>query len=322
MSRRLLLALLVAACHHDAAAPATPGGGGSSTAPVAAAPKKPVSDLALLPIDSEAVIGVDFAQLQQSELWKQYVVPRIGTIPGLDKFHEVCGFDPLGPLKTITMGLSNLGDKATGRVVLHGYDRKQAMSCFDKNVGNAEKDGSKITIDGEVARVTSSDGQHVAFAFVDDATALVIIGPDAERLDKIQQIAAATDGGLEASAGFKELYGAIDTHQSMWLLVNGNSQAFQKSAPVGLHMKAFFGSMNVTSGLAADVRVRVGSPDEASNFTSMAKAQLDQLKSYFDKLDVVAEAADIHVSAAMTDAQIKQMLALFGAAAAGGGGDD
>ena len=314
--RALLFAtLVVAACHHDAAAPTTP----VENKVTAASPKKAVSDLALLPVDSEAVIGVDFGQLQQSGLWQQYVAPRIGSVPGLDKFRALCGFDPLSSLKTVSMGLSHLNDdQPTGRIVLHGYDRKRAMTCFDKNIGDAEKDGSKITIDGEVARVTDKDGKHVAFTFVDDATALIVVGPDADRLDRIQQIAAGAGGGLDTSPGFKELYDAIDTHQSLWLLLNGSAPAFQKTATMGMHMKAFFGSLQVTSGLAADMRVRLASADEATNFATLAQGQLAQLKQYFDKLDITAEAADIHVAAAMSNEKIAQLIALLGGLGGGG----
>jgi len=314
----LLGAMIVAACHHDAAGPTTPPVANKVTAPP---PKKAVSDLALLPVDSEAVIGVDFGQLQQSALWQQYVVPRIGSVSVLDKFREVCGFDPLSSLKTVAMGLSHLGEaEPVGRVVLHGYDRKRSMTCFDKQVGNAAQDGSKIEIDGEVARVTDKDGKHVAFTFVDDATALVIVGPEAAQLARVQAIAAGEGGGLDGSAGFQELYSKIDTHQSVWMLFNGNSPTFQKTTQLGFHMKAFFGSIHVTAGLAADVRVRVSSPDEASSFAATAQGQISQLKQYFDKLDVTAEAADIHVAAAMTSEQIATLLQLLGGLGGGTGG--
>jgi len=40
-------------------------------------PKETSDDLSLIPLDSELVLGLNFAQLQQSALWKQFVEPKL-----------------------------------------------------------------------------------------------------------------------------------------------------------------------------------------------------------------------------------------------------
>ena len=53
-------------------------------------------DLSLLPVDSEMVIGLNIAQLQQSALWKQFSPKIMDKIAGnLADFKADCGFDPL-----------------------------------------------------------------------------------------------------------------------------------------------------------------------------------------------------------------------------------
>jgi hypothetical protein len=197
------------------------------------------------------------------------------------------------------------------------------MSCFDKEVGDAEKDGSKITIDGEVVRITDSSGKHVAFTFVDATTAVLVFGPDAARLDKVQHIAGGEDGGLDGSAAFRELYGAIDTHRSLWMLVNGNAPAVAKGiAPLGVHLKALFGSVQISSGLDADVRVRMASPEEATTLTTMMKGQVGnpQVQQFFTKFEVSSDNADVKMLVAMSDQNIAQFAAVLGLVGNLGGG--
>src|SRR5689334_397692 len=52
-------------------------------------------DLSLLPVDSEAVMGINFSQLQSSALWKKFVEPQMmkGEFPQkLAEFKTKCGF--------------------------------------------------------------------------------------------------------------------------------------------------------------------------------------------------------------------------------------
>ena len=53
-------------------------------------------DLSLLPADSEMVMGLNFAQLQQSALWKQFAPKLMEKVAGgLAEFKAACGFDPM-----------------------------------------------------------------------------------------------------------------------------------------------------------------------------------------------------------------------------------
>ena len=69
------------------------------------------------------------------------------------------------------------------------------------------------------------------------------------------------------------MYSKINTKDSLWLLVNGNAPFMAKAAQAGVKPKAVFGSINVTDGLTVDMRIRLGSPDEATQLVNMAKGQ-------------------------------------------------
>jgi hypothetical protein len=267
-------------------------------------------DLALIPMDSEAVIGVNFAQLQQSALWKQYVAPQLGKAPGFDKFKALCGFDPLDSLKSVAMGLKGLGgsgNDASGTVVVHGYDKTKSMSCFDKDgVKEAEKDGTKVVIDGDVVMVTLKDGKHVGFTFVNNDTALAVVGPDASSKDSIKKVAAG-GSALRSSQAFVEMFQKINSQDTLWMVINGNSPAFSKMGSMGIKMKAIFGSLAVSDGLAVNMRLRLDSPDAASGMVSMAKGQLGQAKQFFDKMDVSSDGPDVKFDVAMSKEKLTQL---------------
>ena len=120
------------------------------------------------------------------------------------------------------------------------------------------------------------------------------------------------------------MYSKINTKESMWLLINGNAPFMAKAAQAGVKPKAVFGSVNVTDGLTVDMRIRLGSPDEATQLVNMAKGQTNnpQVKAMFDKLDVTADGADAKIAIAMSNAKLQQLIGMVGGMMGGmmGGG--
>jgi hypothetical protein len=278
-------------------------------------------DLALLPVDSQGVFGVNFAQLQQSPLWKQFVAPKLVGNTGIDKFKLICGFDPLESLKSVTVGIKNLGDEQPNlTVVLHGYDKSKSMTCFDQDgITDAEKDGSKVTIDGDVALITDKSGNKFGFTFVNDSTAIGVIGTDAVSKDSIKKVAAG-GGTLKTSKAFVEMFGKIKTSDTLWMIINGDSPAFKQAAAMGVKPKAVFGSINVTDGLTADFHVRMSTADEATQFVAMAKTQTasPQVKNFVDKLDLTTDGVDANMSVGMSAQKLQTVIGFVSAIAGGG----
>src|SRR3569623_2841275 len=121
----------------------------SGATPVAGAG---ADDLSLLPVDSEMVMGLNFAQLQQSALWKQFS-PKLmeKASAGLAEFTVACGFAPLEAVKSVSMGLSGLGGQAPdGVIVVHGPEKAKEMACVGKAKEEVSKKGTDITVDGDV----------------------------------------------------------------------------------------------------------------------------------------------------------------------------
>src|SRR5262249_55965810 len=142
---------LATACKKDDAAKAGAAGGDKSaeaSGGVSGGGAKPSSgdDLALLPVDSEVVMGLNFGQIRQSGLWKQFVEPKLmtgETQRKLDEFKAKCpGFDPMASFTSMSIGIKNASATAPSiALVMHGVDKAKALECVDKNKDEMAKNG-------------------------------------------------------------------------------------------------------------------------------------------------------------------------------------
>lgn len=293
----------------------------------AVAPTGGVSDdLSLLPVDSEAVVGINFSQLQSSVLWKKFVEPQMmkGDFPSkLAEFKTKCGFDPLAAMKSISFGMKGVGgDHPDGVAVVHGPGKKESLDCFEKMKDEMSKSGDQVTRDGDVVLVKSKKGDTIALTFTTDSTAVLVFGANATKDGALK--AAQGGSALKTSPAFVEMYGKINTQASLWMLVNGNSKVFDKTAQMGMKPKALFGSVNVTDGLAVDMRMRLESADQAAQMANTFKGQLQAFQSMVDKMDIGNDGADLKFSVSMStqklEALVKNLAGMFGGGGMGGGG--
>jgi hypothetical protein len=292
-------------------ATATTGGDKTSATPVAVAGG---DDLALLPVDSELVMGLNFAQLQQSALWKQYSPKIMEKAAGdLADFKADCGFDPMEAVKSVTFGMKGLGgDKPDGVLVVHGPDKAKSMACIEKMKAKAAAKGTEVTVDGDVVLIKDKSGEPTAFTFINDNTMVGVMGANATK----DGVLAAAKGGstLKTSPAFVEMYSKINTKDSIWGLANGNSPAFAKMGAMGLKPKAIFGSLNVTDGLTLDMRIRAEKPDDAKGFVATMQGQINnpQVKQMFDKLEVTQDGSDVKISVALSNQKLQQLTQMLG----------
>lgn len=304
-----------------------PAGGG--TAATGQQPDKPEApkpapaagakdDLALLPVDSEAVIGVSFAQLQKSPLWKQYVEPEMTKdadfVAFVKDFKDRCGFDPMTSVTSMSMGLKKLGeDMPEGVMVMHGPEKAQALACIEKWSPDAAKENVTIKRDGDIVTLVGDDNASAGITFIGDRRMLVVIGTGVTA-DAVKTAAQASST-LSTSPAFVDMHGKIKKDQSLWFLVNGNSKVFEDASALGLRPKAVFGSLSVTDGMSADVRARLDSPDQATQTVAAMKGQLASMSSMFDKLELTSDGADVKLEAAASKDKLQNLMKL----AIGGG---
>jgi hypothetical protein len=192
------------------------------------------------------------------------------------------------------------------------------MACLDKMKDEAAKDGSVITRDGDIVSVKSKTGETFAFTYINDTTVLGVVGANANPAGV--KAAAAGTSALKTSQAFTEMYSKINTADSLWILMNGNSKAFDKAAQMGFKPKAVFGSINVTDGLSVDMRVRLDTPDQAAQIANMANSQVAQFKQMVDKMVIVAEGADVKLNVALSTQKLEALIQQFAGMMGGLGG--
>jgi len=315
MRHRLLLAgvLLVTACFKSGGS----GGGGGETPSnqargTGADYSATIADpLGFLPIDSEVVVSLDAEQLRRSPVWS-VIEPKLLVAAGSDlqMFKTVCGIDPVTSIHGITIGIKNLKQETPdGVLVVTGLDRARMTACMDK----ARKQGDQavqVAKDGTVTiAAESKTDSPVVFAFVDASTVVAMIGPATSSAAFAKVLASGTP--LRKSPAFGELIARVDLEAALWTVLNGNSSVFEQVAALGMKPKALLGSVHLATGLDAAMRIRLGTPAEAQQITTMAQGQLGMAAGFFDKLEVTADGSDVAIVAVMTDAQLQNMLSLM-----------
>lgn len=340
------------AAHHDAATPIAHHAtsqpalrlgarkGGVTHAPAlgpTAAPRQIASrsvaeaDLALLPADADAVIGLNFAQLQHSALWQQYVAKEIADSPDLKSFVAECGFDPMVSLAHVTIGLTGLGkdDSVSGSVVVHGFDKTKAMACFTtRAVPELEKAGPHVRVDNDVVIVDSPDRKsHFGFTFIDETTALFVIGDAAQTRQGVLDVAAGKHG-LRDTTGFTDALADVNTDASAWAMlsdaspivgtVNGAISPYTQQK-----LGTVYFSLDVTDAIALDAGVHLGSPADVARAVATITTKIDAidpnktLRQHFDQLDVFADGSDLIFSIAIAGDQLMPLAGAVAMQAAG-----
>ena len=272
-------------------------------------------DLSLLPKDSDIVLGVDVAQLQKSLLWKKFVEPQMAKSDfqqNLTEFKTRCGFDPSTSVTSVTLGLKvGANNEPDGVIVVHGFDKTKSAACFDKWKPDMEKEGVTASVDNGVYLIKSKNEKTVAVTFVNDTTMVMVTGANATTAGA--KAAATGTSALKSSPTFTELYSKVNAKDSVWGVANGNAPFFgQMGAMTGSKPKAVFGSVNVTDGLAIDLRMRLESPDQAKTLADMGKAQAGQVAAMVDKFDVTNDGPDVKINVALSNAKLESLVQQYG----------
>jgi hypothetical protein len=305
--RKLALAAFVVGCYHEPAPrkPAPP-----PPAPVALEQPRHVrtaqDPLGFLAIDSEIVMQLDLAQVRRSTLWTRFeplVMAKAAST--LDQIKLACGFDPLQMIRRVVVGMKHVDAPHPDTViVLRGLERDRTMRCFVQTLG---RDPTIATMDQGIVVIPRKNGDTpLALAFADASTLLLVGGPDVTADTMRAVLEAGTP--LRGSPGFLDMFDQLDHERAAWFLINGNAKALQQMAALGVSPRGVFGSVDLTSGIAADLRLRTDDATKAQQFAAMVQGQLGAAKPFFDKIEVGVRDADIVFDLAMTDDQADKII--------------
>jgi hypothetical protein len=304
--------------HYGTGAARRPALGPTAPLHPSAARAASVDDLAMLPADSELVLGVDMARVQRSPLWQQLVAPALVRGSGLSDFEADCGFDPVKSLASVTVGMKGMGrehDDMSGAIVVHGFSKAKAFACLEKEGAKHPDNRKSFRIDGDVMLVSRDGKDHAALTFLDDTTALIVIGADASK-DGIARIAARRGDGTRAAApGYSDMIAEINTDDAVWIAVADGSpmlaEANRKiSAHTQIQLHGLYGSVDFSDGLVINAGARTGSPELVAKLVGDVQHKLDELGAAgeltqrFEQVDINADGGDVIISVAMNTSQL------------------
>jgi hypothetical protein len=294
--------------------------GGKTDTPASAELKQ---HLALMPLQSDGVVGVDLTLLRGSELYKAYQKDIEGAAAGqLEQIKTLCGFDPLPKLTRVIAG--GVGSRKTGdaTAVVQGLGKAETMDCLTKAAATPPAN-VKVVVDGDFATVETTiakeplpvpitpgadpaappagqpaapapapETESVSVQFLNDTTA-VIARRAGKSVDKatMQSILASKVGdaaNVTGSAGFMEMIDAIDTEAGLWFVINGKSDRVKSVGRGILGFDAAFGHVYVGAGLDVHATLRVESEDSAKRMTDLATRQVASMRKSLMK-DMLGE---------------------------------
>jgi len=269
-----------------------------------------VDDMSLLPADSEVVFGLNLAQLQQSQLWKQFIEPKMQSGEAQKKMNEFkarCGWDPMTAMSSLVFGGKDMdGNKPAIVLVMHGLDKTKALDCLDKSKDEITKDGTEMTKDGDVVVIKDKNGDSGALTFVNNSTAVVAFGGGRGTPAGVKALVSGA-GTLKTSPTFVDMYKKVKTSDSLWGVAGGK---VLDKLPV--KATAAYGSLNVTDGLAVDLRVKFEKAEDATQATSMINSQTKQAAQFFDKAEFTSDGTEMHGVVAMSNQKLQTMIQQFG----------
>jgi hypothetical protein len=308
----MLAVSAVSACKKEGSESAAGAGAADkalSSDPVVAAG----DDLSLLPSDSELVLGINVAQIQDSALWKQVAKAAMDNAmaqSNIGAVKEKCGFDPAASIKSVTVGMKGFAaQKPDGVIVIHGLDKAQSLACIDKMKTEIASNGTEITRDGDVTLAKSKEGETVAFQFVNSGTLIMVVGDKANAAG----VKAVLSGGskLKDSPAFVEMYSKVKTSDSLWFLLNGSVLA--KAPGLETKPKGFAGSLNATDGLTLDARIKFESADVATKQAADLKTKSQMAVAMVDKIDFSSEGDTVKAAIVISNQKLQALVAQFGA---------
>ena len=268
-------------------------------------------DMSLLPADSEVVFGINFAQVQKSQLWKQFVEPKLATGEIQQKMNEFkarCNWDPMATVSSVAIGAKGLdgGGKPSFVMIGHGVDKSKALDCLDKSKDQIAKDGGEMTRDGDVVLIKDKNGDTGAMTFANNSTMVIAFGGERGNAAGVKALTSGA-GALKTSPTFVDMYKKVKTSDSLWGVAGGK---VLDKLPV--KATAAYGSLNVTDGLAVDLHVRFEKAEDATQATSMINSQTKQAAQFFDKAEFTADGTEMHGVVAMSNQKLQTMIQQFG----------
>jgi hypothetical protein len=294
--RHLALLIALAACHDPVTKSAAP----QPTALPGIASSDP---LAWVPADSDLVMRIDVASLRKSPLWPKYAATvREVLTPSFIG----CNYDPLAEVSSVSVGIP-MNAAELGIFVVRGADRAKTLQCLHTSTTISNE---TVTFDGDYVTLTNKSGAVNIFTFVDDKT-LVMQGsknPTKQTLAAALQIGAP----LRQDTGYLELEKKLRPGAVLTMVARPNATALLKKIEdnLGAPTRGFYAWFHVADRVESQVTIELATAQDAAAVAERMQPQLEMTKNFIDRLEAHATGATLTLDIAITEAQIKQIVAM------------
>lgn len=309
----VVIALSSMACK-DKATPADKAAPGGGTSSAAAGKQSAVpNELDLLPIDAEVVLGVNWPELQQSQVWQKLVMPELmkerELTEAVSQIKTRCGIDLLTEPTRVAVGVKGIdAELPDGAAVVHGLTKAKTLACVEKWRPEAEKERVDLRTEGGIVTARDSDGYGIGLVFITDTMAVVMIG-HAMTTDRVKQ-AAAGGSQLSTSQAFLDMYNKIDSKATAWGFVRGASVQAELADALGISPKAVFGSIKLATDVSAQVFARLDSADRAADTVQTMRGQVDALAGMLDKAELTSDGPDVKLAVTASGGKLDALVEL------------
>lgn len=274
--------------------------------------------LKYLPGDAELVASFSMDSARKSGLWKKYEAQIMeGAAEDFAEFKATCGMDPMTALSTMTVAVNSADENKSLVVVSGDVDKDTFIKCAE---AMAKKEGEELTVeeDGNVVHFQSGgDGLFASWVGGNQ----IVIAPDEADKAWFTARAAGTEG-LDKNADLMAMMNKADQSTTLWFAgvpAEGTPMRQGMSSMPSGAATGFYGSVNLTDGVALDVGMSYATAEAATQtveqlkgMMEMAKQQMPPAAKYVDKAVVAAEASDVVVKLELTGEDLDEIGSTFG----------
>lgn len=323
----------------------TDKGKASNTPPLSADAKKA---LAMFPMESVAVGGVNLAKARDSQLFAT-LEPMLQSYGAgsLEALKKGCNLDPLAEIDSVVVAIRDAKER-DALVVIRGIDRAAMSECIktiaaerdggdkgdaaddkgtpkdpagDKKADPKKADPKPATDKAEepaapaIELDITEDGDTVTVATKDNKATFMWLddttffgGIGVSKADLEGLIAGGK--GLDQSAGFMSMVGKVDTTGGVWLV------ARETKGVMGMEFDTAMMSIDLFGGLKIATSATFASPADAEATVGRINKRLDELRGstiadYMKKLVVGANGTEARIEWELSDAEIAEFKEVY-----------
>lgn len=298
---------------------------GGSASPVAAIGKTAgggINPLAMLPAQSDVVVGLNFKEITSNPLWDMaWKQVEAQAAAGQGEMTAAQFAIAKACLKAFSGASLYIGAESQAKaasIVATGVNKGGMSECLAAAKPEMDKEGASAVIDGDLLKITGKNPDDSGeMLFIDDNTLFFAMKDEKPvAVDQLRALAKApAASGLMSSDGFNNLAKAIDVKKPIWFTVTGKPLEDVGGALGGNQPQHIAGTVGFGDGLAIDAVVRFADAAGAGKLKAFADEQLKgagAMVAQFATITTGTKDNDTTIAIKMTGDQLKQLQGLVG----------